>query len=237
MGIRLLLFLHCSLLYDDIKDISKSQEAIWREIMSQFTVSINLNTIFENTLNPEKEKKTLRSEAELAEYLMEKINHNSDSMSDKDKEKMRARIEAKLKSGKKLTSEEEQFLKETDPQMYMQYQRVRAMADNMASQLKHAKTKQQANDIITTSMSSVSDKDPCQEYVMAAMNEVAKEFKKSPGYNRLPDNDSALAQKKKTLANRSFEADEDDQEDNFDPMTWTPLQDIIDSMPTFHASA
>jgi hypothetical protein len=162
---------------------------------------------------------------ELAQYLTEKINNTSDSMSDEEKEKMRARIEAKLKSGKKLTSEEEQFLKETDPQLYMQYKRIRAMADNMASQLKHAKTKQQANDIITTSLSSVSDNDPYKEYVLAAMNEVAKEFKKSPEYSRLPEKDSDL-NKNKTAS-----------DDDFDPMAWTPLQEIIDSMPTFHASA
>jgi hypothetical protein len=203
--------------------------------MSQITV--NLSTIFDNTTNSEKEKKTIRSESELAEYFMEKINNNSNSMSDEDKERMRARIEAKLKSGKKLTSEEEQFLKETDPQMYMQYKRIRAMADQMASQLKHARTKQQANDIITTSMNSVSDKDPYKEYVLAAMNEVAKNFMRSPGYNRLPDNDSELSKKKKNSVNRSNEADADNQEDDFDPMTWTPLQDIIDSMPTFHVSA
>jgi hypothetical protein len=193
--------------------------------------------MFDHTTNSDKENKTIRSEAELAEYFMEKINNNSDSMSNEDKEKMRARIEAKLKSGKKLSSEEEQFLKETDPQMYIQYQRIRAMADHMAAQLKQAKTKQQANDIITTSMSSVSDKDPCKEYVLAAMSEVAKEFKKSPGYNRLPDADSDIDKRKKTSMNRDFEAEADDQEDDFDLMSWTPLQDIIDSMPTFHASA
>jgi hypothetical protein len=223
--------LHSHPIYDDINDIVKPSGAIGREVMSQINISLNLNPIFENTTNSEMEKKTLRSESELAEYLMEKIKNNSDSMSDEDKEKMRARIEAKLKAGKKLTSEEEQFLKETDPQMYMQYQRIRAMADNMASQLKHAKTKQQANDIITTAMSSVSDKDPCQEYIQAAMNEVAKEFKRSPDYSRLPDKESDL-EKRKTASSHA-----NDTEDDFDPMEWTPLQDIIDSMPTFHVSA
>jgi hypothetical protein len=208
-----------------------------RRMMSQINMNFNVNTIYDNTTNSKKDNKAIQSESELAEYLMEKINNDSDSMSEEDKEKMRARIEAKLKSGKKLSPKEVKFLKETDPQMYMQYQRIRAMADNMASQLKHAKTKQQANDIITTSMSGVSDKDPCKEYILAAMNEVAKEFKKSPDYNRLPDNDSDLDKKKKTPANRNFEEEAEEQEDDFDPMSWTPLQDIIDSMPTFHVSA
>jgi hypothetical protein len=207
-----------------------------RRMMSQISMNFNANAIYDNTTSSKKDNKAIQSESELAEYLMEKINNDSDSMSEEDKEKMRARIEAKLKSGKKLSPKEARFLKETDPQMYMQYQRIRAMADNMASQLKHAKTKQQANDIITTSMSGVSDKDPCKEYILAAMNEVAKEFKKSPDYNRLPDNDSDLDKKKKTSANCDFEEAEE-QEDDFDPMSWTPLQDIIDSMPTFHVSA
>jgi hypothetical protein len=189
-------------------------------MMSQITV--NLSTIFDSTTDSE--KKTPRTEAELAEYLMEKINDDSDSMSDEDKEKMRARIEAKLKSGKKLSSKEEQFLKETDPQMYMQYRRIRAMADQMTAQLKQAKTKQQANDIITTAVSGVSDKDPYKEYVLAALHEAAKEFKKSPDYSRLPDTDADLDKKKK-------------MSNDCDLMSWTPLQDIIDSMPTFHASA
>jgi hypothetical protein len=205
--------------------------------MSQISMNFNMNTALGQTTSAQQEKKTIRSEADLATYLMEKINDDSDSMSDEDKEKMRARIEAKLKSGKKLSAKEVRFLQETDPQLYMQYQRIRAMADSMASQLKSAKTKQQANDIITTSMSSVSDKDPYKEYVLAAMSETAKEFKKSSYYNRLPDNDTELKQKKKAAAYDNSEESEDDPEDDFDPMSWTPLQDIIDSMPTFHVSA
>jgi hypothetical protein len=200
-------------------------------------MNFNTNTIFNQTTSAQQEKKAIRSEADLAAYLMEKINDDSDSMSDEDKEKMRARIEAKLKSGKKLSAKEVRFLQETDPQLYMQYQRIRAMADSMTSQLKNAKTKQQASDIITTSMSSVSDKDPYKEYVLAALSETAKEFKKSSYYNRLPDNDTELKQKKKATAYDNSEENEDDPEEDFDPMSWTPLQDIIDSMPTFHVSA
>jgi hypothetical protein len=71
------------------------------------------------------------------------------------------------------------------------------------------------------------------------MSETAKEFKKSSYYNRLPDNDTELKQKKKATGNGKdiFEENEDDKEDDFDPMSWTPLQEIIDSMPTFHVSA
>ena len=48
---------------------------------------------------------------------------------------------------------------------------------NSAEQLKHAKTKQEANDIITASIASVSDKDPAKEYTLAAMHKVGEDFK------------------------------------------------------------
>jgi hypothetical protein len=206
------------------------------KMINQITLNLNGNAIFDNTANSETENQTICSKADLAAYFLEKINQEGDGMSEQDKQKMRARIEAKLKSGKKLSSKEEQFLRETEPKMYLQYQRIRSMADHMSEQLKHAKTKQQANDIITTAVSSVSDKDPYKEYALAAMNEAAKEFKKSPEYGRLPDKDATLTKKKKTTAKLPFEEDADSQDD-FDPMSWTPLQDVIDSMPTFHVSA
>ncbi len=205
--------------------------------MSQVNLNFNINTILENTTSSQKEKRSIQTKSELAEYFLDKINDDSESMSDEDKEKMYARIEAKLKSGKKLSPKEISFLKKTNPQMYMQYLRIRAMADSMASQLKNAKTKQQANDIITSSMSSVSDKDPYKEYIQAAMSEVAKEFKQSSDYLRLPNNDSDLKQKNKTAVNHTFKENEEDSQDDFDPMSWSPLQEIIDSMPTFHVSA
>ncbi len=194
-------------------------------------MNINLSSIWNN-------QKTLDSidfpsKSEDVNYLINKIKNNSEKMSEDDKAKMYARIEAKLKAGKKLSPEERYYLQKTNTQMYLQYQRIRAKADAMASQLKEAKSKQQVNDIITTSMSSISDNDPCKEYVQAAMNEVVKEFKSSQDYGRLPDKDSVLEKKKKKQTKESFEKDIQEQKE-FDPMSWSPLQDMIDVMPTFN---
>lgn len=155
------------------------------------------------------------------------------SMSEDDKAKIYARIEAKLKAGKKLSPEERYYLQKTNTQMYLQYQRIRAKAESMENQLKQARSKQQVNDIITTSMSSISDNDPCKEYVQAAMNEVVKEFKSSQNYGRLPDKDSVLDKKKKNQIKVNFEKDIEEQKE-FDPMSWSPLQDVIDVMPIFN---
>lgn len=173
--------------------------------------------------------------------LLKNVTGNSDEMEEKKKAEMSARIEAKLKAGKKLTPKEAKYLQQTNPYMYQQYLRIRQMAEQMTNQLKHAKSKQQANDIITTSIAGVSDKDPCKEYIIAALNEVAKEFKKTEGYNRLPATDAEVAKKNKQVNNHfDIDKDEDDDcfsEDEFDPMEWSPLQEIIDAMPTFNMPA
>jgi hypothetical protein len=175
----------------------------------------------------------VKTVSDIQNYIVEKLLDSSDSMSDKDKEKMNTRIYAKLKSGKKLSAKEEQYLRSTNPQMYLQYKRIRAQAEAMENQLKHAKSKEEANDIITSAISGVSDKDPYKQYVVAALTETAKEFKNSDAYAKLPDKKED--DKKKNASGRT--ADEQDKEadsDDFDVMSWSPLQEIIDSQPTFN---
>ena len=187
--------------------------------------------------NQEKETIDSLSKAQIVKYILEKVqNKVSDEMTEEDKVKMSAKILQKLKAGKKLTKKEEQFLKETNPQMYMQYLRIRARVEAMAEQLKHAKTKQQANDIIMVATASVSNKDPYKEYVLAAMYKVADEYKAAPKYQRLPNTEAELEKKKNVKENDDFEKEEDSEED-FNPMSWSPLQDVIDAMPKFDVPA
>ena len=187
--------------------------------------------------NQDKETIDSFSRAQIVKYILEKVqNKVSDEMTEEDKAKMSAKILQKLKAGKKLTKKEEQFLKETNPQMYIQYLRIRARAEAMAEQLKHAKTKQQANHIIMVATASVSNKDPYKEYVLAAMYKVADEYKAAPEYQRLPNTEAELEKKENVKENDNFEKEEDSVE-NFDPMSWSPLQDVIDAMPKFDVPA
>jgi hypothetical protein len=166
-------------------------------------------------------------------YFIGKLVDSSDGMSDKNKEKMNARIYAKLKSGKKLTSKEEQYLQSTNPQMYVQYQRIRTMDECMENRLKHARSKEEANEIITSTISSVSDKDPYKQYMVAALNETAKDFRNSKAYAKLP-NTKDDAKKQNSSRQTSDGQDFSDDSDDSDLMSWSPLQEIIDALPTFN---
>ncbi|CBK73144.1 hypothetical protein CIY_01740 [Butyrivibrio fibrisolvens 16/4] len=111
------------------------------------------------------------------------------------------------------------------------------MAEAMASRLKHANSKEEVNDIIMQSISGISDKDPYKEFIVAALNEVAKEFKNSDAYGELPATSEEANEKKKSSPNNDEDSFSKDNSDDFDPMSWSPLQELVDAMPTFDAPA
>lgn len=155
---------------------------------------------------------------------------NDEQSEENKKNELLSRILAKLKSGKKLSAKELDFLRRTDPVLYAHAMRVQRMAEALKQQLSHAKSKQEANDMITSAIGGISDKDPDKEYLLAAYSEISKEFHKSPAYQRLP-NTPEDAKKKRQTAENGFSATDDDEKDD-DLLHWTPLQEILDAAPT-----
>ena len=104
-------------------------------------------------------------------------------MTEEEKQAELARIQAKLKSGKKLTEEEMRFLQAVDPQLYMQAARIQAMRDSLEQQLEHCKSKEEAAKVFSDTMSMVSD-------IVAAYQDAYNEFQKSGKYQHLPQKSS-----------------------------------------------
>ena len=197
--------------------------------------NIKMDTIkFDVSVADEKSKEKLGSE--IAASIRDKIEESKNN-SDQNDEKMMTRIMAKIKSGKRLSQKEESYLKQHNPDLYLQYVRIRRMAEAMASRLKHANSKEEVNDIIMQSISGISDKDPYKEFIVAALNEVAKEFKNSDAYGELPATSEEANEKKKSSPNNDEDSFSKDNSDDFDPMNWSPLQELVDAMPTFEAPA
>ena len=138
-------------------------------------------------LNTKKEEpKKITSTKELAQYIIESGN-DVEKMSEEDRAKMDARIMAKLKSGNKLSQKELDYLRKTNPIMYAHAMRVQRMAEAIEEQLKHAKSKEEADSIISASLSGISKNDPDREYIYAAVNRISTEFHKSGAYEKLPN--------------------------------------------------
>ena len=187
-------------------------------------------------LNTKKEEpKKITSTKELAQYIIESGN-DVEKMSEEDRAKMDSRIMAKLESGKKLSQKELDYLRKTNPIMYAHAMRVQRMAEAIEEQLKHAKSKEEADSIISASLSGISKNDPDREYIYAAVNRISTEFHKSGAYEKLP-NTVEEGDKKNRESGDVFSDAEDEDDEGFDLKNWSPLTEIYDSMPTFSVGA
>lgn len=187
-------------------------------------------------LNLKKEEsKKITSTKELAQYIIESGN-DVEKMSEEDRAKMDSRIMAKLESGKKLSQKELDYLRKTNPIMYAHAMRVQRMAEAIEEQLKHAKSKEEADSIISASLSGISKNDPDREYIYAAVNRISTEFHKSGAYEKLP-NTVEEGDKKNRESGDVFSDAEDEDDEGFDLKNWSPLTEVYDSMPTFSVGA
>lgn len=183
----------------------------------------------------QEEKKTITNTKALAEYLLDK-SADIEDLSDEKREKMDAQITAKLKAGKKLSPKELAYLRRTNPSMYAHAMRVQKMAEAIEERIKHAKSKQEADNVIISSLNGISKNDPDREYIVAAVNRISSEMHKSSAYNRLPNTDIEAQKSRKSKKEISFESAEDD-EDEIDLDNWSPLTEIYNALPKFAVNA
>lgn len=107
-------------------------------------------------------------------------------MTEEEKKEYLAHILAKLKNGEKLSGEEMRFLQAEDPVLYQQAARVQMMRDSLENRLAGCTSKEEALEVYTDALSSVSEEDPMKEYLVAAFQKVMDEYQQSDKYQSLP---------------------------------------------------
>lgn len=149
-----------------------------------------------------------------------------------------SKIIAKLKSGKKLSADELDYLRMHEPQLYMTAIRVQQRREALMHRLKNCRSKQEAQDVIDNEMGGVSKDDSDKEYIVAAIKEVEKEFKSSKFYKKLPDKKEDTERRKllKYLSGNNFEEDTENEYDFMNDNV-TPIAELLDVLPVFEAKA
>lgn len=166
---------------------------------------MNINSI-KSTNNTQE---TIDSLKEASLYLRNKIAYGVDTADEEElRKEMEAKILRKLKAGKRLTSEEMQYLKQYNPELYIHAVRIEVKRRSLEEQLKHARSKEEVADIQIMAMGSVSKKDPVKEYMVAAIQETVSAFKETADYKRLPER-TEEGQKTRTNKIRNSSDEED----------------------------
>lgn len=153
-------------------------------------------------------------------------------MSEEESKEYEMRIIAKLKSGKKLTAKEMDYLKIHNPKLYITAMRVQRAREFLQNSLKKCRSKDEVNTVISMTLGGISDKDPDKEYIAAALRDVVQKFKKSREYARLPETSKEVDKKKKRGSRAAAHTRDDEEDEEFKGMI-TPIQELLDELPTF----
>lgn len=148
---------------------------------------------------------------EIAQKILDKI-HEIDFESEEERKKVQIKIETKVKSGAKLTAKEMNYLRKYNPYMFHQMLRVQQKRETLKERLKHCRTKEEAQQAIGIAFSTIGEKDPMREAMVAAVQNVSKQFCSSEKYKKLPDTEEERKRKKGTevSASNPFKEEEED---------------------------
>ncbi len=146
--------------------------------------------------------------SEAVKQLKEMIDSQLTGVDDeKSKQEMEARIQSKLEAGEPLTNKELNYLKKYNPILYMHAMRIELKRKSVEERLKHARSKQEVQQICDEAIVSIGKNDPVKTYMIAAVYNTVKEFKETEDYKRLPEYDD---ERVKTRTNR-IERDGDNE--------------------------
>ena len=170
--------------------------------------------------------------------ISNQIRRINKAQSDEEKGKRLGSIQAKLRAGKKLTSEEMDYLRANDPEAYMHALRIQQARKSLEESLKHAKSKQEAQEIISSAVSGITKDDPDREAMIAAVSDVADKFMESAEYNKLPTTDDEAKKKQKNQFSDKVEEDDDNdyrfaQFDGEPTGTYQPNGSGVVEMPVY----
>lgn len=202
----------------DINNSDNSKEMRRKKSAERENDMIPINTLFSaHSVNKNKGNST---------NSLEEAKHNFvnqykstilgvDTNDEKVKEKYMRRIKAKLDAGQPLTKKEMNYLRKYEPELYMQVVRVENKRKMVQEQLKHCKSKEEAQRIQDEAIGSISERDPTKKWLISAINYTMEEFKKTDAYNKLPATDEDAKKIKKTKDNE-LKTKEDKDKDNKD---------------------
>lgn len=170
------------------------------------------------TKSASREKKTInpagKTRNEIWQDVIETIIDPTSGMDEAARKNYESKIEQKLKNGKKLTSEELNYLRVHNPELYRTAMRVELSRKALREQLKNCRSKEEVQQVVSLQMERVSamKKEPDKQYMAAMVHQEVETFKKSSDYARLPVKREAG---RKQTEKWEWEKDADGQEEDF----------------------
>ena len=162
---------------------------------------------------PSEKKSPAQIRAEFVKEIMDRIN-GDDFESEEERQAFENKIQQKIKNGAKISAKEMAYIRRTNPYIYQQVVRVQQRREALKEQLRHCRTKEEAHQVMSNAMTSISDKDPARDAMIAAVQNVSQQFRDSEAYQKLPDTEEDLKKAKKSDSPMEDPFKEDAEEDD-----------------------
>ena len=161
--------------------------------------------------------------------VIEELTDPASGMSEEEIKSYEAKITSKLKRGKKLTAKEMDFLRKHNPELYRSALRVKMRKEQLEQQLKNCRSKSEAAEVARRVVATIRSDDPDKEFMAAGLRETMQQFKKSSAYARLPQTEEKEDGRRQRRRAADFEEKAEDEERG----VITPIQEVLDELPTF----
>ena len=159
----------------------------------------------------------LRKTDEAWEKFRAGLLNPTENMDEEKCKKYEQKIMAKLKSGKRLTSQELSFLRKYNPKLYEIAMRVEQERQALRSRLKSCKSKEEVEQVVSGQMEVIRAMkeagDPAAEYMTAMVEHEVKTLRESSAYAKLPDTMEEVRRKKKQQTKEKDPFEEKDREE------------------------
>lgn len=121
--------------------------------------------------------------------MLHRINKNmeaSNQLEGKKSEKTIAKIRARLKAGKKLSSKEMNYLRRFCKVLYEEAVKIQLKRKQFEEKIESCKSKQEVMELLSFELVQVSKYEEDKEALMNTYEDVVKEFQKTSEYKSLP---------------------------------------------------
>ena len=151
-----------------------------KEFIKRGSSMSNVSNIGTDKYNDEK---TIRQTA--LEKIKEAMEPES-TMSEEEKVEYENKLNKKIKMGDKLSQSEMDYIRRTNPYMYIHIKRVQMRREMLEKKFENCKSKKEVQEAYNLAMSGIDKKDPDRQALLTAFDNVTDEFKKTSQYKALP---------------------------------------------------
>lgn len=129
-----------------------------------------------------------KTKADIWKEAIEALVDPTSGMEESERANYEQKIMQKLKTGRRLTSEELEYLRLHNPDLYKSAVRVEVSRKALREKLSKCKSKEEVQQVVSVQMETLRamEKDPDIEYMSAMVKKEIEDFKKSSAYARLP---------------------------------------------------